>query len=53
MDIYRQEQAGSLKAFLMSDAHTCGKRKNILSAPPLFTLPDEDLRRLLTRNSNK
>lgn len=51
MDIYRQEQAGSLKAFLMSDAHTCGKRKNILSAPPLFTLPDEDLRRLLTRNS--
>lgn len=38
MNIYRKENAGDFNAFLLSDCETEGKRRNILSVPPLFTL---------------
>lgn len=38
MNIYRKENAGDFNAFLLSDCETEGKKRNILSVPPLFTL---------------
>ena len=40
MDIYRQDAKPLLHAFLLSDSRTAGARRGILSAPPLYTMPD-------------
>ena len=47
MDIYREEQAAALRAFLLADAQTAGARSRLLAAPPLETLPEESLRAML------
>lgn len=39
MDIYRAENAGAFGAFLRSDSDTDGRRRNILSEPPIW-IPD-------------
>ena len=51
MDIYRADNASALQAFLLSDSHTKGKRRNILSALPLYTLHEEALKQFLNRHS--
>ena len=43
MDIYRAENSEKLNAFLLSDSHTDGKRRNILPAPPIYTMSREFL----------
>ena len=50
MDIYRSEREAELGAFLLSDASKDGKRRSILSTLPLYTISDELLERILTRN---
>ena len=47
MEIYRSENAGALNAFLLSSSASSGRRRQILSAPPLFTIGEETLDRLL------
>ncbi len=47
MEIYRSENAGALNAFLLSSLASSGRRRQILSAPPLFTIGEETLDRLL------
>ena len=47
MDIYREEQAAALRAFLAADVHSAGARTRLLSAPPLGTLREETLRAML------
>ena len=47
MDIYREEQAAALRAFLLADAQTAGARSRLLAAPPLETLSEENLRAML------
>lgn len=49
MDIYRMENAGAFGAFLRSDADTEGRRRNILSAPPLWIADREWLEQFLVR----
>lgn len=44
MDIYREDHAGKLNAFLLADTSTPGKRRSILSSLPLYTL-DSDYRK--------
>lgn len=41
MEIYREENAVAFGEFLRSDADTDGRRRNILSAPPIW-IPDRD-----------
>lgn len=43
MDIYREDTQNELKAFLLADTKTEGKRRSILSAPPLYTMTEEYL----------
>ena len=50
MDIYREDRANELNAFLLSDAHTPGTRRNILSVPPLYTTEESYLVEFLTRH---
>lgn len=50
MDIYREDNAEKFKAFLISDMSTSGKRKGILSAPPLYTMSEELLEKILRRS---
>lgn len=50
MDIYREDRANELNAFLLSDAHTPGMRRNILSVPPLYTMEESYLVEFLTRH---
>ena len=51
MEIYRDDTEKELKAFLLADTKKGGKRKNILSAPPLYTAPEPFLRNLLKKSS--
>lgn len=51
MDIYRKENAGTLNAFLLADSDTTGKRRNILSSLPLYTMETDYLRKLLKKHS--
>lgn len=51
MEIYREDSAGGLNAFLLSDVHTDGKRKNILSALPIYTSSEEFLKRFLEKRN--
>ena len=51
MEIYRSERKNELTAFLLADIKTAGKRRSILSSLPLYTISDELLNRILTRNN--
>lgn len=51
MEIYRSERKNDLNAFLLADTKTAGKRRSILSSLPLYTISDELLNRILTRNN--
>lgn len=51
MNIYREDSAGALKAFLLSDAHTGGKRRSILSSLPIYTMDQKDLEKLLGKQA--
>lgn len=51
MDIYREERCGELSAFLLSDSKTEGKRRNILSALPIYTANPEFLEKLVEKRS--
>lgn len=51
MDIYGEERAVSLNAFMLSDAAVDGKRRSILSSPPLYTVEPEYLKKLLESRS--
>lgn len=50
MDIYRKDSAKDLKAFLLADSHVRGKRRNILSSLPLYTMEESYLEQLLKRH---
>ena len=49
MDIYREENAGALTAFLLGDANTEGKRRSILSSLPIYTMNKDYLEQFLTK----
>lgn len=51
MDIYRSDKASNFRAQLISDSHIKGERRNILSTPPIYTLSDSLLSRILERNN--
>lgn len=51
MDIYRKENLTALNAFLLSDSHISGKRRNILSSLPIYTMEEDYLKRLLDKHS--
>lgn len=51
MDIYREENAGALNAFLLQDAHTEGKRRGILSSLPIYTMDKDYLENFLAKQS--
>ena len=50
MEIYREERAGELNAFLLSDIKQEGGRRSILSAPPLYTMQPQTLDAMLRRS---
>jgi len=50
MDIYRGDRADELNAFLLADERNTEKRRNILSAPPIYTLSGELLEQILESN---
>lgn len=50
MEIYRAETENLFQAFLVSDAEERGNRHNILSSPPIYTMSEELLQKILTRN---
>ena len=47
MEIYRSEQNNAFRAFMRSDSVTDGKRRCILSAPPVYTFTEDKLRKML------
>lgn len=49
MDIYREDHVGKLNAFLLSDLAAPGKRRNILSTLPLYTIDPDYLGNLLQK----
>ncbi|MGM9553930.1 MAG: helix-turn-helix domain-containing protein [Faecousia sp.] len=51
MHIYRQNDSDALHAFLRADAEVPGKRRNLRSAPPLYTMQPQALKALLRRHS--
>ncbi|MGI6722568.1 MAG: hypothetical protein ACOX4I_08610 [Anaerovoracaceae bacterium] len=51
MEIYREEDADLFSAFLASDAEQPGKRRSILTVPPLYTMQKEYLLKMLERRS--
>ncbi len=51
MDIYLEEKAAALQAFLVADSHVDGNRRNILSALPLYTMDETFLEAFLSRRS--
>lgn len=48
MDIYREMSQNELNAFLAADSETAGNRRNLLSAPPIYTATPEFLTTFLT-----
>ena len=50
MDIYREDHAGKLNAFLLADTSTPGKRRSILSSLPLYTLVSDYLKDFLQKH---
>lgn len=51
MDIYREENAGALNAFLIGYARTEGKRRSILSSLPIYTMDKDYLEQLLAKRT--
>lgn len=51
MDIYRKNNERAFQAFLLANSHMAGKRRNILSAPPIYTMEEDCLKQLLKRHS--
>lgn len=51
MEIYREEKKGDLRAFVMADAYTEGKRRNILSSLPIYTWREEHLKKMLENHN--
>ncbi|MGM9615826.1 MAG: helix-turn-helix domain-containing protein [Oscillospiraceae bacterium] len=51
MEIYREENADALNAFLIQDAHTEGKRRSILSALPIYTMDKDYLEQFLAKQT--
>lgn len=51
MDIYRNDRVEELSAWLLTDTHTDGTRRSILSAPPIYTASDEFLERFLDKRN--
>lgn len=51
MDIYREDNAGALNAFLLGDAHTEGKRRSILSSLPIYTMDKDFLEHFLAKHT--
>lgn len=49
MEIYCENDAAGLKAFLLADAQTKGARKSILSALPIYTATEDFLHRFLEK----
>ena len=47
MDIYREDKAAELCAFMLADSHTDGARRNILSSLPIYTATDGFLTKFL------
>ena len=43
MDIYREDKSVELAAFMISDSHTDGNRRSVLSALPIYTATNEFL----------
>ncbi len=50
MDIYREDGAPRLNAFLLADSRTPGARRSVLSAPSLYTAEPAFLERLLEKH---
>lgn len=50
MNIYRREQEAERNTFLLADMAKSGSRRSILSTLPLYTMSEELLDRILTRN---
>ena len=50
MEIYRSERENEFNTFLFSDTKAPGRRRSILSSLPIYTISDELLERILTRN---
>lgn len=48
MDIYREDKSSELAAFMISDSHTDGNRRNVLSSLPIYTVTDEFLKKFLS-----
>ena len=51
MQIFRQNDSEALHAFLCADAELPGKRRNLRSAPPLYTMQPQALEALLRRHA--
>ena len=51
MDIYREDKAARLNAFLLADSRTAGRRRSLLSAPPLYAAKPEFLDGLLQKHA--
>lgn len=47
MDIYREDKSAELAAFMISDSHTDGNRRSVLSALPIYTATNEFLESFL------
>ncbi|MBS6832531.1 MAG: DUF3656 domain-containing protein, partial [Clostridiales bacterium] len=50
-EIYTEDNANALSAFLLADSHTNGSRKNILSTLPIYTASNEFLNEFLTERN--
>ena len=51
MDIYREDKAAELAAFMISDSHTDGNRRSVLSALPIYTATNEFLESFLDKRN--
>lgn len=50
MDIYRENQREKMDQFLDDETQCQGKRRRILTAPPVFVIPEEKMKKILRRN---
>lgn len=51
MDIYREDKSAELAAFMISDSHTDGNRRSVLSALPIYTATNEFLESFLDKRN--
>lgn len=50
MDIFRAERKNGYQAFLKAEEEKISSLRSILSSPPVYTLPEELLKKILLRN---